>query len=98
MLCLGGEAVLGPAADGGWWALGLRDPRHARVLIDVPMSAEDTGELTVRALTAAGLTVPHLMVLSDVDTMADARQVARLRRGGRFAAAVAVVREGKSAA
>lgn len=85
------EAVLGPAADGGWWALGLRDPRHAQVLADVPMSTAETGERTRRALAAGGLKVKHLTVLSDVDTMADAERVAELRPDSRFAAAVAAV-------
>jgi len=38
-----GEAALGLAVDGGWWALGLRDPLRAGVLRDVPMSRADTG-------------------------------------------------------
>jgi uncharacterized protein len=42
----GADAVLAPACDGGWWALALRDPAHARVLTDVPMSTSDTGALT----------------------------------------------------
>ena len=45
-----GEAALGFAADGGWWALGLRDPLRADVLRDVPMSRADTGVLTLEAL------------------------------------------------
>src|SRR5262249_6077252 len=32
------DAVLGPAEDGGWWALALRDPAAAGVLAGVPMS------------------------------------------------------------
>jgi glycosyltransferase A (GT-A) superfamily protein (DUF2064 family) len=86
------EAVLGPAEDGGWWTLGLRDPHHAQVLSEVPMSQDDTGELTLRALAATGLTVEPLPVMSDVDTMADAYRVANLRPRSRFAAAVAAVR------
>ena len=41
------DAVIGPAADGGWWALGLSDPRIASVLADVVMSEADTGAETV---------------------------------------------------
>ncbi len=85
------DAVLGPAGDGGWWALGLRNPRHATLLWQVPMSSPDTGELTARALRSAGLRVELLCELSDVDTMADARQVAQQLPGSEFAAAVAAV-------
>ncbi|MBB4688162.1 TIGR04282 family arsenosugar biosynthesis glycosyltransferase [Amycolatopsis jiangsuensis] len=85
------SAVLGGAEDGGWWGLGLADPRHADVLAQVPMSQEDTGDRTREALAASGLRVGELPVLSDVDTIADARRVAALRPGSRFAAAVDAV-------
>ncbi|GAB3566065.1 DUF2064 domain-containing protein [Amycolatopsis endophytica] len=87
---LGRDAVLGRAEDGGWWALGLRDPCKARVLADVPMSRPDTGDRTHAALAGAGLAPAPLRVLSDVDTMSDARRVAR-QCGGRFPRAVAAV-------
>jgi uncharacterized protein len=78
------DAALGFALDGGWWALGLRDPRQAEVLRDVPMSRADTGVRTLEALL--GLRMAILPTLSDVDTMADARAVAALAPHGRFAA------------
>ncbi|MET8996100.1 DUF2064 domain-containing protein [Amycolatopsis sp. NPDC004169] len=87
----GHDSVLGPAADGGWWALGLAEPRHAQVLAGVPMSRDDTGERTLRALTASGLRPARAAELSDVDTMVDARAVAAACPGGRFARAVAAV-------
>ncbi|MGW6442830.1 TIGR04282 family arsenosugar biosynthesis glycosyltransferase [Lentzea sp. NPDC055074] len=77
------EAALGFAVDGGWWALGLRDPLRADVLRDVPMSRADTGALTLRALH--GLEVRSLPVLSDVDTIADAHAVAARTPRSRFA-------------
>lgn len=89
----GHDAVLGPAVDGGWWLLGLRKPLHAeRVLPEVPLSRADTGRRTLAALTYAGLNVGELDVLSDVDTLRDALDVARLVPGSRFARAVHAVR------
>ncbi|MEV4619001.1 DUF2064 domain-containing protein [Asanoa sp. NPDC049573] len=79
------DAVLGAAVDGGWWALGLRDPRHATVLRAVPMSTPDTGRLTRAALVERGLLVAALPVLRDVDEWPDALAVAAARPDGRFA-------------
>lgn len=80
------QAVLGAATDGGWWALGLRDPDHAAALRGVPMSRPDTGSRTMLALAA--LRPAELPTLSDVDTMDDALAVAREFPATRFAAAV----------
>lgn len=84
------QAWLGLAADGGWWALGLRDAaRYARqVLAGVPMSTTSTGAIQRRRLQEAGLTVADLPVLRDVDEPQDADAVAALVPGTRFAAAV----------
>ncbi|WP_254205802.1 TIGR04282 family arsenosugar biosynthesis glycosyltransferase [Nocardia alni] len=76
-----GDAVLGPAADGGWWALGLTDPRPARTLAEVPMSTDRTGELTREALCRCGCRVRRLPILTDVDTVTDALTVAQEYRG-----------------
>ncbi|PRC56737.1 glycosyltransferase, partial [Mycobacterium sp. ITM-2017-0098] len=46
----GHDAVLGMAHDGGWWVPGVRDAAAAGCLRDVPMSAPDTGKLTLEAL------------------------------------------------
>lgn len=71
----GVDAVLGPAPDGGWWVLGLNDPRHATVLVDVPMSTGATGRLTEFALVAAGASVSRGAGLCDIDTARDALEV-----------------------
>ncbi|NLU68710.1 DUF2064 domain-containing protein [Streptomyces sp. HNM0574] len=89
----GCDAWFGPAADGGFWALGLAEPRPELVR-GVPMSLESTGTLQRRRLVEAGLMVRDLPVLRDVDTAEDAAEVAehladRVRSGGtasRFAA------------
>lgn len=86
------DAVLGGAVDGGWWALGLRDPRHACVLREVPMSTPDTGRRTCAALAERGLRAVPLPVLRDVDEWADALAVAAMVSGGRFVRQVAAVR------
>lgn len=83
----GVDAVLGPAADGGWWAIGLQraDPR---VFIGVPMSTDHTGRDQHARLDALGLQSRRLDTLRDVDTYADAVEVARAIPESRFGAAV----------
>jgi rSAM/selenodomain-associated transferase 1 len=68
-------AALGYAADGGWWALGLRKPDPA-VFRDVPMSTSQTGPAQKARLQALGLTVSTLETLVDLDTVADVPAVA----------------------
>jgi glycosyltransferase A (GT-A) superfamily protein (DUF2064 family) len=82
------DAVLGPAADGGWWTLALRDPSHAEALRAVPMSTSDTGAATLDALRSRGLRVRLTVPLRDVDTAQDAWAVAEAYPDGAFAAAV----------
>ncbi|MGM1059776.1 TIGR04282 family arsenosugar biosynthesis glycosyltransferase [Saccharothrix sp. Mg75] len=83
----GHDVVVGPALDGGWWALGLREPALARRLADVPMSRDDTGVRTVLAFRDRAVgTAP---ALSDVDDVVAAREVADAAPGTRFAEAFA---------
>ncbi|WP_280672597.1 MULTISPECIES: TIGR04282 family arsenosugar biosynthesis glycosyltransferase [unclassified Kitasatospora] len=85
----GADAWYGPAADGGFWALGLARPSAelaGRLLMGVPMSTPHTGEALLQRLADAGLRVHRLPELTDVDTAADARQVAAQAPAGRFAA------------
>ncbi|MGW4597291.1 DUF2064 domain-containing protein [Streptomyces argyrophyllae] len=84
----GYDACLGPAEDGGFWALGLAEPDPA-LLRGVPMSTPWTGAVQRRRLVAAGLRVRALPRLRDVDTAADAVAVAARAPYGRFAARLA---------
>ncbi len=81
------DAALGPAEDGGWWLLALRDPAWAAVLRDVPASTPETGALTRAALEALGLDVGETVALRDVDEVDDARVVAASAGGTHFATA-----------
>ncbi len=90
LLTPGVDAVLGPAADGGWWALGLRRPDPATTL-GVPMSTPATGAAQRRRLSALGLRVADLPELRDVDVIDDARAVAREVPDSRFAAELAAL-------
>ncbi|GAA5042810.1 TIGR04282 family arsenosugar biosynthesis glycosyltransferase [Nocardia callitridis] len=88
-----GTALLGPAEDGGWWALGLPNPQPARVLAQVPMSTAHTATATRSALRDCGYGVRSLPRFRDVDDFDDALHVAD-HSGGRFAEVVRALRAG----
>jgi rSAM/selenodomain-associated transferase 1 len=70
------DAVLGPAEDGGWWSIGLRQPDR-RVFAGVPMSTADTGAAQLAQLERVGLVVRTLPRLQDLDRMDDALTIAQ---------------------
>jgi rSAM/selenodomain-associated transferase 1 len=84
----GVDAVLGPAPDGGYWAIGLRRA-GARVFTGVPMSSAATASAQLARLDELGLRCEELEPLRDIDTEADARAVASLCPRSRFAAELA---------
>jgi rSAM/selenodomain-associated transferase 1 len=84
------DAVFGPAADGGFWLLGLRRP-DPQLILGVPMSAGHTGQAQLGRLRAARLRVRQVPELVDVDTAQDAARVAREAPGSRFAATRAML-------
>jgi rSAM/selenodomain-associated transferase 1 len=90
-------ATFGPAADGGFWLLGLRAPDPA-LLTGVPMSRDDTGRHQLERLTAAGLRVTMVPELVDVDTFHEAELIAGAISGSRFAATFGLVAAGLAAA
>lgn len=81
------SAWLGPASDGGFWALGLYRP-DGGLLRGVEMSTPDTGAQQLDRLAGSGLDVGLLPVLRDVDYFADAVAAARECGGTPFALAV----------
>jgi glycosyltransferase A (GT-A) superfamily protein (DUF2064 family) len=86
----GADAVIGPALDGGYWAIGLRRPAPD-AFAGVPMSTPRTGAAQRRRLAALGLGVAILPELRDVDTWGDAVAVAdALPRSG-FASTVSTI-------
>jgi uncharacterized protein len=78
------DAVLGPALDGGYWAIGLSRPDPA-VFEGVPMSTADTCREQRRRLRELRLRTAGLPPLRDVDEIGDARAVAGAWPGTRFA-------------
>jgi hypothetical protein len=69
------DAWYGGAHDGGFWALGMREP-DPDLVRGVPMSTATTGTVQLERLHAAGLRVGRLPTLRDVDTAECAAYVA----------------------
>ncbi|HEU0051682.1 MAG TPA: TIGR04282 family arsenosugar biosynthesis glycosyltransferase [Longimicrobium sp.] len=64
------EAVIGPAADGGYWLLGLRAPVPG-VFEGIAWSTDEVFARTMERLRAAGIEPARMEALRDVDTAAD---------------------------
>jgi uncharacterized protein len=71
------DAVFGPAADGGYWLVGLSPRRPARLFDHVRWSTEHALSDTVQNFT--GRCVAFLRTLHDVDTAEDWRRYAGKR-------------------
>ena len=76
------DVVVGPAADGGYYLIGMR-VLHRSLFERIPWSGAETLARTLAACRAAGLRVHLLDILRDVDTAEDWREWAR--RNGRIA-------------
>ncbi len=64
------DVVLGPAADGGYYLIGLREPAP-ELFSGIDWGSDRVCAQTVRRARATGLTVAFLEVLDDVDVPGD---------------------------
>jgi len=62
------DAVLGPALDGGYWAIGMRKP-EATLFQDMPWSTPEVLAITRQRLQVAGMSFRELRQLEDVDDL-----------------------------
>ncbi|MFU2210411.1 TIGR04282 family arsenosugar biosynthesis glycosyltransferase [Solidesulfovibrio sp. C21] len=73
----GNDAVLGPATDGGYYALGLSRTGYCpEIFADMPWSTAKVASLTRARLTAAGKSLALLPELPDCDTPDDLARLA----------------------
>lgn len=64
------DLVLGPAADGGYWLIGLKQPRP-ELFSHIQWSTSSVLAETIARAQQMGLRYKRLRTLSDVDTKAD---------------------------
>ncbi len=81
------DAVIGPAFDGGFWLVGMREPDPG-VFPGVPMSVTDTGRLQRQRLHERFDAVADTVMLADFDTWPDALAIAEGIPDTRFGVAI----------
>jgi uncharacterized protein len=81
------DAWLGPASDGGFWALALRHPKGS-LIRGVRMSRDTTGAEQLSRLSGEGLSTGLLPALRDMDYFDDAVEIAAEIPGTDFASSV----------
>jgi rSAM/selenodomain-associated transferase 1 len=67
------HVAIGPAADGGYYLIGLRRPAPA-LFERIPWSTPDVLTQTLARAEELGLTVAPLPLLADIDTVEDLRR------------------------
>lgn len=72
------DIVLGPAEDGGYYLIAMREPYD--VFSDIPMSTNVVLQLTIEKAERQGLSVHLLESLFDVDELPDLLRLAELLR------------------
>ena len=70
------DIVLGPAEDGGYYLITMRQPHD--VFSDIPMSTSVVLSMTVEAAQRQHLTVQQVETLFDIDEVTDLQRLARL--------------------
>jgi uncharacterized protein len=75
------DVVLGPAADGGYWLVGLCRPLP-EIFTGIPWSSSQVLEKTMAIARQLGCKTHLLRTLNDVDTFADWQRFQRLRLNG----------------
>jgi rSAM/selenodomain-associated transferase 1 len=66
----GKDIVIGPAEDGGYYLIGMRE-HHASIFEDIPWSTPEVLALTERRIQQQGLGVQYLTLRKDLDTPED---------------------------
>ncbi len=64
------QVVLGPAADGGYWLIGLKESRP-ELFVDIDWGSERVLQQTLSATRRLGLKHQLLRTLSDIDSLDD---------------------------
>ena len=72
------DVVLGPAEDGGYYLIAMRQPHD--VLSDIPMTTHAVLQLTIEKAQSQGLSVHLLESLFDVDELPELLRLAELLR------------------
>jgi len=70
------DVVLGPAEDGGYYLIAMREPHD--LFSGIPMSTRSVLEMTIAAARRQGLTTRLLEPLFDIDELPDLLRLARL--------------------
>ena len=70
------DVALGPADDGGYYLIAMREPHD--VFSGIPMSTSRVTQMTIELAQQRGLTVRLLEPLFDIDELPDLQRLARL--------------------